>query len=122
MLYESLLEMLAKGLDAVAELWPSALPVIDQWLAVAIPAAVVSLVVIVAVDKADMRDGKRDIPFLGKVVPYVGIFFEFVEAVIALSGVRLPRVSDLRRFKELYERARMLAGSPHPDDLPGNFK
>lgn len=94
-------------------------PFIDRYLVAALIFLLVSGIVVAVIDYLDMKDGRRDIWIIGKVAPWVAIAFEAAEAVIGLGGIKLPRVRDLQRFKELWHRGRALLGSPHPDDVMG---
>lgn len=101
----------------VAVLPPEWWSFIDRYAVLALLLALVAVGAIKLIDWLDMRDGRRDVPIIGKIAPWVSIVLEAGVALIELGPVQLPRLQSLRKFKELFSRGRMLLGSPHPDDV-----
>lgn len=94
---------------------PTWWPAIDRYAVVALLVLGGCSVVVWGLDKMDMRDGRRDIKWIGQLLPWLGVLADAVTAIIELGPVQLPKVA---RFKALWLRARALRASPHPDDVP----
>lgn len=107
-------------IDELAELFLSIVP--TSWLPYVLMALLAVAAVVKLINWSDMRDGRRDVPVIGVLVPWVSIVLELGQTLIELGGVKLPGKHTLLKFGDLWLRARMLLASPHVDDAPMDGK